>query len=114
MVADSAGLQKSQHGEHAPMICRSVEEPQLSEDRSDVLLNGPQRHHQMLRNRLIATPGCDELQHLPLAWCQGSKRVAAGRKHATNHVRIEHGAARADLLDSALELIKEVSLSFNK
>src|SRR4051812_36727879 len=69
--------QVRQYGEHAPVILGSRRQAELGEDARDVLLDGAQRDHEPLRDRLVRAALRHQLEHLALARRELVERIVA-------------------------------------
>src|SRR5690348_15645839 len=112
-----SGAQIQQYGEHAARLATRRRDAELGEDAGDVLLRGPQRDDQVVRDALVGGAGRHQLQHLTFARGQyGEWVVAASSLQQGGHdLRIDGRAAggnppygAGEVLDVADPVLQQV------
>src|SRR4051812_3553450 len=97
-----------QHGEDSTRVASRRGEPQLAEDRRDVLLDRSKRDHELVRDSLIRSSFGHEGEHIPFTRRQFGEWILTSlpREQCRDDDRIEGRATCCNSFDGADELVE--------
>ncbi len=104
----AGGLQVAQHRQHAAVVALGRRQPELREDRADVLLDRALGDDDPRGDRRVRAPLGHQGEHLALARAQVVERVAAAgpRDELADDLGVDRGAAGRDPVDRLEELAR--------